>query len=117
MKKKFNFLTFTKRLILIILLFSIVWVSWSYILATIAVIKYGDTNTVESISTEVVRALLTIVLGYLCKAYFETKQEEHIRIMEKKFDFKSDILKQREESYQEDPVKEFECKDNLNDEV
>lgn len=90
MKKNYNendkYISFTKVLVVFILLISVVWVTWSYIIATISMIKYGDTNTIESVSSEVVRALIATIIGYLCKAYFETKQAERLRLEEKKFD-------------------------------
>lgn len=85
-KKKDTYLTFTKRLIILILWLSVIWVTWSYILATIALIKYNDSNAITDVSTEVIRCLIATILGYLCKAYFETKQEEKIRLAEKKLD-------------------------------
>jgi hypothetical protein len=93
-----NPLTFTKRLVILILWLSIVWVTWSYILATIAVIKYGESSVVESLSERIVEALIATILGYLCKAYFETKNEEKNRIQEKQIDLDSS-----QEELQDDP--------------
>jgi len=107
-KKKDTYLTFTKRLIILVLNLSIIWATWSYVLATIALIKYGDSNAVTDVSTEVIRCLIAAILGYLCKAYFETKQEERTRLAEKKLDAELPV--------QEDPnpqLRNFNDLDNL----
>lgn len=83
-KKKDLFLTFTKKMVILVLFISIIWVTWSYILATISIIKYGNSDIVESVSIEVVRVLVATILGYFCKAYFETKQEERNKLLKQK---------------------------------
>lgn len=91
--------TFTKRLVVFILYISIVWVTWSYILATIALIKNGDPNPLTDVSIEVIRTLLLTILGYLCKSFFETKEEEKTRINEKKLDYMNSINNNIDENY------------------
>lgn len=111
-KKKDIYLTFTKRLIILVLWLSVIWVTWSYVLATIALVKYGDANAVTDVSTEVVRVLIAAILGYLCKAYFETKQEELIRLKEKKLD--SEIEQANPVQPEPDPsLRDFSDLDNL----
>lgn len=94
---KDKYLTFTKRLIILILYLSIIWVSWSYVLATIALFKYGDTNALTDVSTEVIRVLMASILGYLLKAYFETREQERQRIIEKRLDYKMQMYNNEEE--------------------
>ena len=103
-KKIDTFLTFTKKLIILVLGISIVWVTWSYILATISLIRDHNSNTISEVSTEVVRVLIAAILGYLCKAYFETKQEEIIRLKEKKMD---SIIERRQANITQDEPNPF----------
>jgi len=110
--KKDTYMTFTKRLITLVLWLSVIWVTWSYVLATISLIKYGDSNTVTDVSTEVIRCLIAAILGYLCKAYFETKQKEKIRLAEKKLDTDTEI---EELPQQDDPnptIRDYSDSDN-----
>lgn len=62
--------SFTKRLILIITITALIDVQFSYILALLG------KDPVMTLSERIVEVLLGVILGYLAKAYFETKQEK-----------------------------------------
>ena len=49
----------------------IVWITWSYILATL-----GYEEIAENLSVQVVVIGVASILGYYLKSYFETKEEE-----------------------------------------
>ena len=104
-KKKDAYLTFTKRMVIIILGVSILWISLSYILAFM-----GKDYIAESLSSTIVQVDIATILGYLCKAYFETKEAERLRLQEKKFDAKKEEIEKQEEiesQKQEDPISRY----------
>lgn len=78
-----KYLTFTKKLVIIILGVSIIWVTLSYILAFM-----GKDYIAESLSSTVVQVDIATILGYLCKAYFETKQEEKNKLLDKELNLR-----------------------------
>ena len=84
---KAKYLTFTKKMVIIILGVSILWVTLSYILAFM-----GKDYIAESLSSTVIQVDIATILGYLCKAYFETKEEEIRRLAEKKLDIKKEYI-------------------------
>lgn len=66
----------TKKIVWIILSFSVIWITWSYILATYAMIVYGNTEVGENLSIQVCVTILGTILGYCIKSYFETNAEK-----------------------------------------
>lgn len=80
-KKKF--IQFTKIAVSIVLASAIVWITWSYILATISVVKYGDSQPLESLSKQVCVTLLGTCLGYFIKAFIESYAEHKAEIDQK----------------------------------
>lgn len=65
-----KFRSFTKTLILMITITALIDVQLSYVLA------FLDKDPVITLSERIVEVLLGVILGYLAKAYFETKQEK-----------------------------------------
>lgn len=61
-KKK---LTFSQKVILVLLLFSIFWVTWSFVLATLG------KEPVENLSIAVVTTLILGLIGYFIKSFKE----------------------------------------------
>ncbi len=47
------------------------WISWSYILATIALIQYGNVDPLTTLSIEVCKTIIGTVIVYGTKALFE----------------------------------------------
>lgn len=98
---------YTKMLVTKITNFSIIWISWSYVLASYAVFKYGEFNPLESLSETVGTALLGVVITYGFKALLETflKKKNEKDILFKQMD--NDLMEynnnnNNEELYQED---------------
>lgn len=72
--------TYTKWLITIIVFFAILWISWSYVLASYAAL-HGVYTVVESLSKTVCTVVISGVLGYLLKSFFETFCDRHNQLV------------------------------------
>lgn len=83
--------TFTKRWVAIILTMSIVWITWSYMLATA-----GREEIAKELSESVITIIIATFIPYLCKSYFETFAQEKNRIKEKQMDLDYDVQSEEE---------------------
>ena len=72
-------ITYTKIMVTIYSIAIIVWITWSYILATL-----GYEEIVENLSVQVVIIGVASILGYFLKSFFETKEEEKIKFEKEK---------------------------------
>lgn len=79
MKNRKSKYTFTKKWVSRLMWFSCFWISCSYYLAYIG----KDTIAVE-LSQTVCKVIIGTMLGYLTKAFFETKCEEELKAGKKK---------------------------------
>lgn len=70
--------TFTKRWTERLLVFFIIWITLTYILAFM-----GKDSIAETLSQDVMTGGVAVFLGYLLKAYFETYSEEKIKHKER----------------------------------
>ena len=68
--------TFTKKWVSRLLWFGCVWITLSYILAF-----FDKMQIAESLSTTVASVIIATILGYLCKSFFETREEERLKYM------------------------------------
>lgn len=64
-------ITFSKTWVGILLTCSICWITCSYILAF-----FDKADIAQELSIQVVIVVVSTVLGYFLKSYFETKEEE-----------------------------------------
>ena len=71
--------TFTKKWVSRLLNLGCLWITASYVLAFM-----GQPQIAESLSSTVATVIIATILGYLCKAYFETREEERIKYMKEK---------------------------------
>ena len=71
-------LTFTKKWVNRLLWFGVIWITWSYILAS-----FGKVSIAESLSQTVAEVIIATMLGYLAKAFFETYSEKKNELKEK----------------------------------
>ena len=71
--------TFTKKWVSRLLWLGCVWISLSYVLAFM-----GTVQIAESLSSTVASVIIATVLGYLCKAFFEKREEERMRYKREK---------------------------------
>lgn len=78
--------TFTKLWVRRLLLLLCIWVTWTYILATVSALMGFDSMIVQSLvelSGTAINVILGILLGYLCKSFFETREEKKNELEEK----------------------------------
>lgn len=72
--------TFTKKWVSRLLWFGCIWISLSYVLAF-----RGAVQIAESLSSTVVSVMIATILGYLCKSFFETREEEKLKFEREKY--------------------------------
>ena len=72
-------ITYTKIIVTIYSIAVIVWITWSYILATL-----GYEEMPENLSVQVVVIGVASILGYFLKSFFETKEEEKMKFEKEK---------------------------------
>lgn len=75
-KEKKQVRQYTKIAVTLILVMAIIWITWSYILATVALIKFETFQPLMSLSQQVCITILGTMLGYYLKSYFESYQEK-----------------------------------------
>ena len=79
-KKKLR--QFTKIIITTLTISAIVWITWSYVLASIALILYGNPEPMSSLSEKVCEVVLGTVIAYCLKAFFETFAEKSMELVD-----------------------------------
>lgn len=67
--------TYSKKLMTTYSLFIIIWITWSYVLATL-----GYKEIAQDLSSNVVIVGVAAILGYFGKSFFETKEEEKMKL-------------------------------------
>lgn len=82
-KKKLR--QYTKKIVDILVIMSCLWITWSYILSTIAVIRFQDVQVLSSLSEEVCRTILGVVIAYALKSFCESFAEAKQSLKEKEF--------------------------------
>lgn len=70
--KRFNF---TKMIVMVYSVAFIIWISLSYALAFL-----DKSEIAQDLSSQVVIVGVAAILGYMLKAFFETREEEKIRL-------------------------------------
>jgi len=73
--------TFTKKAVAVILIFSLIDLQLSYILAFM-----GKEQIAESLSSTIANTIIGVMLGYFLKALFETFFEEREKRLNKKLE-------------------------------
>lgn len=81
-----KFVQYTKRFITALTVCGVIWITWSYVLATIQFFGTGMTDTLESLSTNVCTVILGTALGYMVKSFAETYFERKSNLAEQKYD-------------------------------
>lgn len=66
--------TFTKKWVSRLLWLGCIWITLSYVLAFM-----GAVQIAESLSSTVASVIIATILGYLCKSFFETREEERMK--------------------------------------
>lgn len=73
-------LTMTKKWINRLLNVGCLWISWSYVLATLAALN-GNYTVCENLSRSIVQFIVATILAYFLKSFFETHSEEHNKLV------------------------------------
>lgn len=84
-------ITFTKRWVARLLWFGCIWITWSYVLATI-----GKDSIAESLSQTVAKVIIATVISYMTKAFFETYSEKHNELKRQELTHDSDDINETE---------------------
>ena len=90
---KNKFIQFTKSFIKWLNVCAVIWISWSYVLATIQLLKTGIADTLESLSNNVCTIILGTSLGYMIKSFVETYFERKSNLAEQKYDDMMNMIK------------------------
>ena len=72
---------YTKVIISTLVICAIIWITWSYILATISLFKFMTADPVISLSERVCDVVLGAVLAYCLKSFCETFAEKSMDIV------------------------------------
>ena len=75
--------TFTKTIIITYTVTSIVWITWSYMLATYAMIILSNIEPMSSLSEKVCDVIIGYIIVYCLKAFFETFAEKGMELIER----------------------------------
>ena len=86
--------TFTKKWVSRLLWFGCLWITLSYVLAFL-----GKDQIAESLSQTVATVIIATILGYLCKAFFETREEERLKYQREQ-NKKSASAEESEDTYE-----------------
>lgn len=71
-KDKKQLRQYTKTIVTTLLICAIIWVSWSFILVTIALIKYMQFEPLQSLSEKICEVIIGVVISYCLKSFLET---------------------------------------------
>ena len=74
---------FTKTIIITYTITSIVWITWSYLLATYAMIVLLNVEPMSSLSEKVCDVISGYIIVYCLKAFFETFAEKGMELIER----------------------------------
>ena len=92
--------TYSKKLMTIYSIAIIIWITWSYMLATL-----GYTQIAQELSSNVVIVGVASILGYFGKSFFETREEEKNKLEREKMEnasVPSTLIEEEEEDDDED---------------
>ena len=81
---------FSKKLIIVIMILCGFWITWSYVLATLSLVRFSDCQPLEELSKQIIITVLGCSLGYFCKSFFETYSEKKNDLEYYKFDNETD---------------------------
>ena len=82
---------YTKKIVDILTIMGCIWITWSYVLSTIAVIRFQDVQVLSSLSEEVCRTILGIVVSYCMKSFFESYAKGKNELKEKELNQHEEI--------------------------
>lgn len=71
-KEKKKVRQYTKILVTALTVMACIWISTSYLLSTIALVMYGNTEPLSSLSEKVCEVIIGVVIAYAFKSYLES---------------------------------------------
>lgn len=74
-KTRFNKKTFTKRAVRVILFIALFDLQLTYLLAFL-----GREQIAETLSGNITDTIIGVMLGYFLKSFFETREEERVKL-------------------------------------
>lgn len=81
---------YTKNKVDLILYFGILWITWSYVLSTYALVKFGNMDNLQQLSIQVCLTVISTILGYYVKSLIETyakkKNEQELILKQMELD-------------------------------
>lgn len=98
-KNKSNKQTFTKLWVNRLLWFSCFWITFSYVLAA-----FGMVTIAEALSQTACTTIIGVMIGYLAKAFFETKSEKNLEFQKEKYYTELNIVTPTADSNSDDAV-------------
>lgn len=84
-KDKKEIRQFTKIMVTWLTIMSCMWITYSYVLATIALVKYNNANPLSDLSKQVCVTILGVVIAYCAKSFLETFNQEKNKITMQQF--------------------------------
>ena len=84
-KQRRKFRTFTKRAVKAILFIALLDLQLSYLLAFL-----GREQIAENLSSDITKVVIGTILGYLAKSFFETREEEKVRLEEQREEWRNE---------------------------
>ena len=84
LKSFFNEKTYTKRVVKTLLIIGVISAEIPFVLSA-----FGK-DTVEALGVAWITEIVAVILGYMCKAYFETKQQRKQDLEDFKANFTED---------------------------
>ena len=84
---------YTKRFVTFITIFAVIWISWSYALATLQFFFTGSTELLEGLSSQVCAVILGTSTGYMIKSFIETYSEKKHELEEARHEDAINLLR------------------------
>ena len=100
--------TYSKKLMTVYSLFIIIWITWSYVLATL-----GYKEIAQDLSSNVVIVGVAAILGYFGKSFFETKEEEKMKLEWQKIEPIIASSTSNQEEDEEEETKEIKSEEGI----
>lgn len=75
---------YTKSFITSLTIMACIWITWSYVLATVSLVTYANVEVLISLSEKVCEVILGAVISYHLKAFFETFSQKGMELIERR---------------------------------
>ena len=96
---------YTKSLITALTICACSWITISYVLAFVALIRYGNTDVLSTLSEKVCEVILGAVSAYCLKAFFETFVQKGMELIDGRVNH--NIINKKEDDNNENYTETF----------